>query len=97
MWLVRMGKAAKSIWKKYGLNVFNLERYKYGGVRHTSLDYALFDLEQFLKLPKILPSDEDKIILKRILDCVYNLESKDMVGKLRSSILKKNLKVIKMK
>lgn len=69
-----------------------MERYKYGGVRHTSLDYALFDLEQFLKLPKILPSDEDKIILKRILDCVYNLESKDMVGKLRSSILKKKFK-----
>ena len=38
---------------KHGVNVYNFERYKFGGVRHTRLDYALFDLEQFLKLPKV--------------------------------------------
>ena len=77
--------------KNHGLNVFNFERYKFGGVRHTSLDYALFDLEQFLKLPKMVPSNEDKIILKRILDCVYKLEPKDKAGKLRDSILKEKI------
>ena len=66
-----------------GLNVLNFERYKFGGVRHTTLDYVLFDLEQFLKFTKVVSTDEDKIILKRILDCVYKLEPKNKVSKLR--------------
>ena len=42
-----------------GFNVLNFERYKWGGVRHTKGQYALFDLEKFLLLPKVTPTDED--------------------------------------
>lgn len=75
----------------HGLNVLNFERYKVGGVRHTFIYYALFDLEQFLKLPKVVPSDADKEILIRILNCVNQLDSKDKVGKLRDLILKEKI------
>lgn len=75
----------------HGLNVLNFERYKFGGVRHTSLNYALFDLEQFLGLPKVIPSDEDKDILKKILDCVIKLNSNDKASKLRDLILKEKI------
>ena len=30
--------------KRTGVNVFNFERYKWGGVRHDDLNYVLFDL-----------------------------------------------------
>jgi len=75
----------------HGLNVLNFERYKFGGVRHTSLNYVLFDLEQFLKLPKVIPADEDRMILKRILDCANKLDSQDKAGKLRDTILKQKI------
>ena len=73
--------------KKWGINVFNFERYKWGGVRHTSLDYVLFDLEQFINLPKAIPTDNDKEILKKILGCVSELEPHNKAGKLRDSII----------
>lgn len=76
---------------KRGLNVFNFERYKFGGVRYTSIDYVLFDIEQFLKLPKVVPNENDREILKRILQCVYKLESTDKVGKLRDVISKEKI------
>lgn len=49
----------------HGLNVLNFERYKWGGVRHTAAEYALFDLQQFVKLPKVKASDRDKALLKK--------------------------------
>ena len=73
--------------KKRGLNVFNFERYKWGGVRQTHLDYALFDLEQFLKLPKVTPTDKDREILGSMLTCMEKLEPHDKVGKLRDLIV----------
>ena len=72
-------------------NTFNYERYKYGGVRHTQLNYALFDLEQFLKLPKVNPCEEDIRIFKDIMSCVAKLEPKDKVGKLRALITKEKV------
>ena len=77
----------------HGLNVLNFERYKWGGVRHTSAEYALFDLQQFVKLPKVKASDRDKELLKEILACVYELESQNKAGKLQQLITRK--KVIK--
>lgn len=76
---------------KRGLNVFNFERYKFGGVRHTYLDYALFDLEQFIKLPKVTPSDNDREILQKILSCVDKLEENQKAGKLRDLISKEKI------
>lgn len=77
--------------KNWGINVFNFERYKWGGVMHTSLDYALFDLEQFIKLPEVSPTDKDKEILKSILKCVDELAPHNKVGKLRDSIISKKI------
>ena len=76
---------------KHGLNVFNFERYKFGGVRYHSIDYILFDIEQFLKLPKVIPSDYDREILKRILQCVDKLNPSDKAGKLRDMVAKEKI------
>ncbi len=67
-------------------NEFNFERYKWGGVRHSQGDYALFDLEQFLKLEKYPHTSEDEEILRRILDCIYTLEPKDKAAKLQKAV-----------
>lgn len=76
---------------KHGVNVFNFERYKFGGVRYTNINYVIFDIEQFLKLPKVTPTDEDKEILKRILQCVNKLELNDKVGKLSNLLAKEKI------
>jgi len=53
--------------KNEDLNVLNFERFKWGGVRHDSPRYALFDLEQFLTLSSPQPSDEDIRILRGLI------------------------------
>lgn len=72
-------------------NVFNFERYKWGGVRHTHPEYALFDLEQFLLLPKVTPSEKDWAILKSILHAIGELPPDKKAGALRQLITKKKL------
>lgn len=74
-----------------GYNVLNFERYKWGGVRHTSPEYALFDLEQFLLLPKVVPTNEDRSILRAILHTAKELEPSKKAGALRQLITKKKL------
>ncbi|MBQ9468480.1 MAG: hypothetical protein IJU52_05690 [Clostridia bacterium] len=75
---------------QYGLNFLNYERYKDGGssIGRIHLEYALFDLEQFLKLPKVLPAKKDIEIMKKILSCVDRLDDQDKAGKLRETITK---------
>lgn len=75
----------------YGYNVLNFERYKWGGVRHTKPEYALFDLEQFLLLPKVTPSPEDWDILKSILYAMKELPKSKKAGAYRELITKKKL------
>lgn len=53
-----------------------------------NLNYVIFDLEQFLELPKVIPTEEDKRILKEILACAGWLNRSDKAGKLRDTILK---------
>ncbi len=72
-------------------NVLNFERYKWGGVRHTYPGYVLFDLQQFLLLPKVNPTKEDWHILKLILDTISELPPKKKVGAYRDLISKKKL------
>lgn len=74
-----------------GYNVFNFERYKWGGVRHTHPEYALFDLEQFLLLPKVSPTQADWEILKSILHTMEELPSTKKAGAYRELITKKKL------
>jgi hypothetical protein len=73
---------------KVDRNVFNFERYKWGGVRHLDPAYALFDLEQFIKLPEVLPNNEDYQILKSIINSVQELEDNANVRILEKSINK---------
>lgn len=74
-----------------GYNVFNFERYKWGGTRHTHLEYSLFDLEQFLLLPKVTPTDADWNILKSILHAMEELSPSKKAGAYRELITKKKL------
>lgn len=67
-------------------NVLNYERYKYGGVRHTYAVYALFDLEEFLKLPKVRHTKEDENILYGIMSCAENLKPHQKAGALQKSV-----------
>lgn len=74
-----------------GYNTFNFERYKWGGVRHIEPEYALFDLEQFLRLPKVTPTDADWGILKSILHAMEELPPSKKAGAYREQIAKKKL------
>lgn len=74
-----------------GYNIFNFERYKWGGVRHTHPEYALFDLEQFLLLPKMMPTAADWDIFKSILHVMEELPPSKKAGTYRELITKKKL------
>lgn len=74
-----------------GVNILNFERYKWGGVRHTDANYALFDLQEFLKLPKVIPTEHDWEILHNILACISELEPKNKAAKLQKLITKKKI------
>ncbi len=82
--------APTKIDRKYGNNFNNYKRYKYGGsaIGNINLNYVIFDLEQFIKLPKVQPVYEDKRIFAKILSCVGCLENSDKAGKLRDIIQK---------
>lgn len=73
------------------LNTFNYERYKWGGVRHTTADYALFDLRQFLQLPEPKHTPEDEKLLRDILNCISELEGHNKAGALQKLITKKQI------
>lgn len=73
--------------KSRGLNVLNFERYKWGGVRHDYLDYAVFDLEQFLLLPKVNPSKQDFEIFDAILELSKQVKDNQKIGTLSKLIV----------
>lgn len=60
-------------YKNEDLNVLNFERIKWGGIRLNHVLYCLFDLEQFTKLEKMMPTEEDYTILKRILKTIESI------------------------
>lgn len=41
------------------LNVLNFERFKWGGVRKLDVSYVAFDLEQFERAPRLMPTRSD--------------------------------------
>ena len=55
------------------LDVFNFERFKWGGVRHDSASYALLDLVEFKKLLSVTPSADDIKIFNRIIEVAKSL------------------------
>lgn len=84
----------KSSQVEYDLNVLNFERYKWGGIRHTTdLIYALLDLEQFIKVEKPMPSNEDYQIFANIITAIEGLDSNAKardIEKAISKLLKSN-------
>lgn len=78
---------------KLGLNVLNFERYAVGGVRHNCLEYAIFDLEEFLKLPEVSKEEveEGRQLLLKILHCMDDLDEIAKVGKYRDYLVKQKI------
>lgn len=77
--------------KNKGYNIYNFERFKWGGIRFCSASYALFDLEQFIKLEKVKHSIEDEHILLEILKCVNELFPRNKAGALQKVISSKKI------
>lgn len=72
-------------------NSCNFHRYKFGGRHHNETPYALFDLQQFLKLPKVNPTETDYAMLRGILRAIDELEPKRKAGAYRDLLLKKKI------
>lgn len=54
-------------------NVFNFERKKWGGVRHTHLAYAAMDLSLFLNSPASPPTDDDVTLFRGVVDAIRSV------------------------
>lgn len=79
-------------WPKHTLeNASNFERYKFGGRNHNQVQYALFDLTQFLKLPKVTPTDEDRRMLRELLGAIAELPPTKKAGSYRDLLVKKKI------
>ena len=74
----------------FDANGLNFERHKWGGVRHSSIEYGAFDLQQFSLLPEIVPTSEDVSILREVLDSLSRQEagttSAQLQGRLPKSL-----------
>jgi len=57
----------------------------------TMAQYALFDLSEFLKLPKVNHTKQDEDIMIDILNCVYELKPDNKVGALQKLISSKKI------
>lgn len=77
--------------KYFGLNWMNYLRYTLGGDFFVNLNYALFDLKQFLKLPVYEHTAEDEQILHDILHCIDKLLPKNKARSLQKAITKKRI------
>jgi len=83
----------RAIVQTHDLSVFNFERYKWGGVRHTNPMYIAFDLEQFAIAEFPDPAADDLSLLRRILATVADapVDSKlSAIDKRLASVLKGN-------
>ena len=56
------------------LNVLNFERFKWGGVRHSDPLYMAFDLERFAQIDIPVPTDEDRAILRQIIQTAASIQ-----------------------
>lgn len=68
------------------LNVFNFERFKWGGVRHDRAAYAAFDLERFLAGERPKPTEQDKLVLRSIVDAIEGAEGDMTAPKLQGQL-----------
>jgi hypothetical protein len=68
------------------VNVFNFERLKWGGVRHTEIAYVLFDLEQLRDVPIPEPTEEDRTILRTLVEALDGCPTRAGYGLLEKAI-----------
>ena len=68
------------------LNVLNFERFKWGGVRHTSPTYIAFDLACFSSEEIHEPSMQDHQIFSQILDSIEATTSEHKLADLVSTL-----------
>lgn len=68
------------------LNVLNFERIKWGGVRHGQLIYTWFDLQELERADIPAPTDEDIVILRRILSTIESSQPTDHAGALEKRL-----------
>lgn len=61
----------------YDLSRFNFERYKWGGVRHEQPEYIAFDLEQFVKLDIVEPTEQDLDVMRQIIQVIQQCKPTD--------------------
>lgn len=79
-------------WPKHTMeNSCNFERHKFGGRLHNQAPYALFDLQQFLKMPKVTPTEIDRAMFREILYTITELEPRKKAGAYRSLLVKKKI------
>jgi hypothetical protein len=55
---------------EHDFNVLSFERHKWGGVRHDSVEYAIFDLEQFLESATPRPTQQDFDLFRHLTDAI---------------------------
>lgn len=72
-------------------NSCNFHRHKFGGRHHNQAPYALFDLQQFLKMPKVIPTQTDRDMLREILCTITELEPRKKAGAYRKLLVKKKI------
>lgn len=83
-----------SEWLKIdGVNGCNALRYSFGGIDHQYLKFTIFDIEEFIKLPKASKKDveEGKKLLLEMLHCIDDLGESGKAGKYRDYLVKKKI------
>ncbi len=83
-----MWKTVPGRYEIFGGSYEKRRREKGFGGSSSDVNYMLYDLEQFLRLPKVTPSQEDRQMFTNILSCVGRLKSSDKAGALRNEIIK---------
>jgi hypothetical protein len=68
------------------LNVFSFERFKWGGVRHTDIAYAAFDLEQFALSPRGGATAEDRRLGRDVVEALRALPERTATGKAAAAL-----------
>jgi hypothetical protein len=54
--------------ERQDLNVMSFKRFKFGGTAVGDIRYAAFDLEQFVRAPQVIPSNDAVDLGRRIID-----------------------------
>lgn len=77
------GIPARSV---FDASVLNFERFKWGGVRFDSVEYALFDLTQLLAFAVPLPTADDFALFKRLVSLANAQPKKARAAQLQKAI-----------